>query len=158
MMPRKYDEDSSDENDMEEEFEDYSEAYEEENGEGFELKRPTDSIKQNLMRNANSRGFERKKVDFSKRSGGGFSRSKGLTSGRENPFGNKSRGLPKRERAGPMNRTRGKSPFTYSAGLCLSRFSDMKQCSQDMDFPEDDDDRSRMGKKRMSWGVPWKKY
>lgn len=156
-MPRNYDEDSSDGNEMEEEFEDYNETYEAENGEGFELKRPTDMIKQNLMRNANSRGFERKKVDFGKRSGGGFSRKAGLTSGRENPFGSKPKGLPKRERAGPMNRTRGKSPFTYSAGLTLSRAFTKRDQDRDIDFPEDDEDRSRTGKKRMSWGVPWKR-
>jgi hypothetical protein len=132
---------------MEEEFEDYSEAYEEENGEGFELKRPTDTIRQNLM-GRKSRGFERKEVNFGRR--------RGLTSGRENPFGNKPRGLPKREKSAPINRTRGKSPFTYSAGLTLSRAFARKQ-DQDMDFPEDDDDRDRMGKKRICWGVPWKR-
>lgn len=153
-MPRKYDD--SPDNAMNEEFEEYNEEYEAENDEGFE--RPTDSIRRRLMQNSQPkkrRGFEKKEVNFGRRSNGGrFGERKSL-------FGSKPRGLPKKEKSSPLNRTRGKSPFTYRAGICLSRFAkgvDECECDE-MEFPEEygETEKEYPGKSRKSWGVPWKR-
>ena len=112
-------------NDMDEDFEEYVE----DEYDDFEVEPPMHEIKDERDRTFTRRGFEKKTVDFSKQHSG---------------FG-KKKGLPAREKSGPMNRTRGRSPFTYSRGLQLHRKrSEVEDC--------DCEERP----KRKSWGVPWK--
>lgn len=88
-------------NEMNDEFEEYIEDdYEDEI---LEFETPKQTI---------NRGFEKKCVDFSKKSSG------------------YKRGLPSRKKSAPINKTRGKSPFAYSTGLQLHR-------NAEPDYPED---------------------
>lgn len=111
-------------NDMDEDFEEYVE----DEYDDFEVEPPMHEIKDERDRTFTRRGFEKKTVDFSKQHSG---------------FG-KKKGLPAREKSGPMNRTRGRSPFTYSRGLQLHR--KRSEELEDEEYP----------RKRKSWGVPWK--
>ena len=116
----------------------FVEYIEEEYNDQFEIDPPMHEIKEGEPRNMGTRGFEKKTVDFSKRSSG---------FGKKNSGYKRERGLPKREKQGPANRTRGKSPFSYSAGLQLHRNAKSRD-ETEPDYPED--------KPRKSWGVPWK--
>lgn len=120
-------------NDMNEDFEEYVEDYDEDT---FEVDPPMSEIKEEKDRTFTHRGFEKKTVDFSKKSSGFGSGYK------------RSRGLPKRVKSGPSNRTRGKSPFNYESGLQLHRNAKSRD-ETESDYPED--------KSRKSWGVPWKR-
>lgn len=126
-------------NDMDDDFEEYVEDYDEDT---FEVNPPMSEIKDESNRTLTRRGFEKKTVDFSKKSSG-FSR-------RGSIFGSKSRGLPSRDKQGPTNRTRGKSPFNYESGLQLHRNTKSRD-EAESNYPED------KPTKKLSWGVPWKR-
>lgn len=114
-------------NDMDEEYdEEYAEGEED-----FEIDPPMHEIKREKDRTLNQPQNNRR-VNLRKYRGRGW----GSGSKRE-------RGLPKHEKSNPLNRTRGKSPFTYEGGVRLHRGSKSEE------YPENK-------KQRKSWGVPWK--
>ena len=115
-------------NDMNEDFEEYNDEYDD-----FEIYPPMHEIRNEEDRTFTRRGFEKKRVDFGK------NRRRGFGSGYR-----KKKGLPKHEKSTPINRTHGKSPFTYTSGLQLHRGSKSEESEE---YPE---------KKCKSWGVPWK--
>lgn len=116
-------------NDMNEEYKEYDDTYPEEDGD-FEVQKPMSEIKDEKDRTFTRRGFSRKNVDF------------GKNSGKSHTPENRSRGLPKHVGAGPLNRTRGKSPFTYEGGVSLHRAAK--------------NGKNKSNKNCKSWGVPWK--
>lgn len=119
-------EDEEREGRLHEEYEEHNEDYRD-----FKVHKPMHRIK-----SERDRTFTRdddKRVNFRKYSGRGWNRTH-------------ERGLPVRERSGPLNRTRGKSPFEYEGGIQLHRGSKSKS------YPE-----SKSRKIQKSWGVPWKR-
>lgn len=116
-------------NDMDEEYKKYDSEYPEENE--FEIEPPMSEIQDEKDRTFTRRGFSRKNVDF------------GKNSGQSHTSENRSRGLPKHEGAGPLNRTRGKSPFNYESGVSLHRAAKNGR-------------KNKSRKNCKSWGVPWK--
>ncbi|HOW13507.1 hypothetical protein [Methanosarcina sp.] len=118
-------EDEEYENELNEDFNEYNDEYED-----FKVHKPMHKIRSERDRTFTNDENE-KRVNFRKYRGRGWSRSH-------------ARGLPKRERSGPLNRTRDKSPFTYAAGVSLHRRSQSEK------YPRS------CSKKCKSWGVPWK--
>lgn len=117
-------------NDMNEEYEEYDEEYDE-GEEDFEVDPPMHRIKRERDRTLNQPNNNHR-VNLRKY------RGRGWGSGcRE------KEGLPKHEKSNPLNRTRGKSPFTYASGVQLHRGSKSEE------YPE-------KKKQCKSLGVPWK--
>jgi len=116
-------------NDMDEDFEEYDEEYAE-GEEDFEVHKPMHKIKRERDRTLNN-PRNNHRVNLRKYRGRGWGCSH-------------KKGLPKREKSTPINRTHGKSPFTYASGLQLHRGSKSEESEE---YPE---------KKCKSWGVPWK--
>lgn len=111
-------EDEYEEGRLHEEYEEHNERYKD-----FKVHKPMHEIRRERDRTF-TRDDDNKRVNFGKYRGRGWTRKH-------------ERGLPKRERSGPVNRTRGQSPFSYESGICISR----KRKSQSI----------------RSLGVPWKR-